>query len=71
MIGFEQREYSVEERGEPYQFRLRVLQGSLGQNLTLTILSTSITAGIYTMTSYYSQCVPQRVCLHESIIVHG
>ena len=46
VIGFEETEYEVVERRESYQFTLAVVQGSLAQNLTLTIISIPITAGI-------------------------
>ncbi|CAI8040264.1 hypothetical protein GBAR_LOCUS22445 [Geodia barretti] len=44
VIGFEETEYEVMERRESYQFTLAVVQGSLAQNLTLTVISTPITA---------------------------
>ena len=46
VIGFEETEYEVVERSESYQFTLEVVQGSLAQNLSLTVISTPITAGI-------------------------
>ena len=47
VIGFVETEYEVVERSESYQFTLGVVQGSLAQNLSLTVISTPITAGIY------------------------
>ena len=47
VIGFDETAYELPERAESHSLAVRVLQGSLSQNLTLTVVSTPITAGIY------------------------
>ena len=68
VIGFVETEYEVVERSESYQFTLGVVQGSLAQNLSLTVISTPITAGIYIYCSYILHSADKE-CVHLGLVL--